>query len=360
MITVSDAARSALGRSYTYRVSVQSWLGSTLLAEDVPIAAGGEDTDRSLSVPEMVRLTVPRRDRGISWAPTASTSPLAANGQRLRVQLGIGLPGGQPEWFQRGWFLVQDSEAQGDSVTVTAVGLLSLVDEARLISPLQPSGTLSQTLRALVEPALTVVVDAGLTDRSVPSGINYDEDRLGAVKELLDAWPADAHVDPYGFLSVLPATQSTTPVLNLTNGTGGTVVTADGQSSREGACSVVVARGTATDGGQVQGVAYDTSGGPHDYRGPFNPLLVPYFFPSPLLTSPDQCVQAATTVLARLKRNSGTAYTVTMVPDPTIQAGDVVAITTDTVTALPCSVESLRLPYTPGGGAQTLGVRSLI
>ncbi|MEV0156872.1 DUF5047 domain-containing protein [Micromonospora sp. NPDC050686] len=358
MIGLSAEALSVLTGSYELYQRVESWLGGQLLADDVPIDAATEETDRGIRVPERLTLTVPRRAGGRSWSPVADDHPLAANGQRLRVQLGIGLGNGRVEWIQRGWFVIRDSGTEGDAVNVEAVGLLALLEEARLVSPFQPAGTLASTLRALVEPALTAVVDVGLTDRAVPAGINWDEDRLAAVWELIDAWPADAHVTEDGYLSVRPATQPTTPLLSLTNGTGGTIITASGSSTRDEAYNVVVARGTAPDGGQVQGVAYNYDG-PKAYGGDFNPLPVPFFYSSPLLTTVAQCRQAAATRLATLKRRTSREFKVVMVPHPGIQVGDVVAVTTDDYTGLPCSVEALTLPYVAGGGSQTLKVRAL-
>lgn len=358
MITLSDAATSILTRSFSYRCRVESWRGEELLADDVPVADGVEETDRSLRVPERVTFTVPRLSRGESWSPVDDDHPLAANGQRLRVQLGIDIGAGQVEWFQRGWFVIEGATTDGDTVNVTAVGLLALVDEARLVSPYQPTGTLSSTLQGLVEPALTVVVGAGLTDRAVPSGVNYDEDRLGAVMELLDAWGADAVVTEDGYLSVVPMGPSLTPVLELTNGTGGTIIRSTGASTRDGAYNAVVARGTAADGGQVQGVAYDYTG-PKAYGGPFNPLPVPYFYASPLLTTVAQASAAARTVLSRLRRSTSRAFEVEMVPHPALQAGDTVSVTTDDHTDLLCVVEALNLPYQAGGGSQALTLRAL-
>jgi len=357
VIPLSGAAASVLTRSYTYHRRVESWLGGQLLADNIPVDSGREETDRSLRVPERVTLTVPRRDRGMSWAPTSDDHPLAARGQRLRVQLGVGVGGGEVEWLQRGWFVIQESDAEGDDVSVTATGLMSLIDEARLVSPYQPTGTLLSTLRGLVEPALTVVVDASLTDRAVPAGVNYDEDRLDAVMELLDAWGAEAWVTEDGYLYATAATPSTVPVLALTNQVGGTVIEATGSSSREGAWNVVVARGTGPDGNQVQGVAYDTTG-PAAIGGPFNPLPVPFFYSSPLVTTVAQATKAAQTVLARKKRSTSIEFTVDMVPHPGVQAGDTVTVTTDEHAGLLCTVEALTLPYTASGG-QRLTVRSL-
>lgn len=361
MIEVSAAAAELIEtRSYQTLLSVQSWLGGELLADDVPVSAASEETDRSLRVPQRVTFTVPRRYRGESWSPVADDAPLAANGQQLRVQLGVGLAGEQVEYWQRGWFVIAESEVQGDSVSVSAVGLLTLIDEARLVSPYQPSGSLVSTLRGLVEPALTVVVDDALTDRSVPAGVNYDEDRLGAVYELLDAWPADMRTTEDGYLLATAPAAAGSSVRSLTNGVGGTVIRATGRSTRDQGFNAVVARGTAAGGTQIQGVAYAAANGPRGYGSPFNPLPVPSFFSSPLLTTVAQCYAAANTVLARKQRESAAqAFEVECVPDGRMVDGDVVTVTTDDVTDLECMVESLTLPYRVDNSTMTLKVRAL-
>jgi uncharacterized protein DUF5047 len=362
MIEISDTARAVLSYSRTAFVRVSSWLDGVLLADDVPVAedsSAGEQSDAASNVPEMIIFNVPRTDRGVLWDPVGDDHPLAANGQRLSVSLGIGLAGGDVEWLQRGTFLVQETVPDGDVVTVTAVGLLALVNEARLISPFQPTGTLASSLRGLVEPALTVAVDAAVTDRAVPAGVTYDEDRLGAVNELLDAWAASGRIDPAGVLQVRPAALDPTPVLFLTDGIGGTVITARANSTRAGAASVVVARGTAADGTQVQAAVYDTAG-PKRWGGPFNPLPVPEFFFSPLMTSVNECAAAAATVLARRRRAAGREFRIQMLPDPTVQLDDVLSLTTDTESGLVCSVERIdQLPYVASGGPMIVTAREL-
>lgn len=355
MITLSATAMDVVRSTRRVYCSIESWRGGTLLAAGVPATSAVEEGDRTLNVPERLTLTVPRLVDGVDWSPSLDNHPLAANGQTLRVKLGVGLRGTEVEWFQRGVFLIQDSQVDGDTVNVAAVGLLQLIDEAKLVSPFQPSGTLVSTLRGLIEPALTVSVDAALADRAVPAGINFDEDRLRAVYDLLDAWPADAIVDPTGYLRVGSAAQSMVPLLALTSTTGGTLITEPpGRSTREGAYNVVVARGTAADGGQVQSQVYDTSGGPKSYGGAFNPLPVPFFFPSPLLTTVAECTAAAATVLARKRREAAREFRVDMVPHPAIQLGDVV-----TADGVLCVVQGLRLPYYARDGAGSLTLKTI-
>lgn len=358
-IQVTDAALNTLYHGFEYRCRVESWLAGVLLADDVPVSAGHEEADRALAVPERVTLTVPRWRDGFDWSPGDDDGhPLAANGQRLRVSLGIGVGNGVTEWFQRGEFVIYKTEPFGDSVLVDARGLLHLVDEARLVSPYQPTGTFESTLRGLVEPALTVAFHSALVDRAVPGGINFDEDRLSAVGEVLDAWPAQARTTADGYLRVEPVGTSAGDAYLYTQGIARTVLEMVGESTREGAYTVVVARGTAADGAQVQGVAYDSSTGPHAHGGPFNPLPVPFYFSSPLLTTVAQARAAAQTILARKQRETVRPKRLTCAPHPVLQLGDRVRLNDDASQYF--SVESYRLPYTAGGGAMDVTVREVL
>lgn len=359
MLDLSAEAAALLTGSFVMHTRVESWMGEELLSSEIPVTSGTEDVDRSLRVPERVSFTVPREDRGFSWDPKSDPDhPLAAFGQRLRVLIGIELSGGVIEWLQRGWFLIRETSLDGDSVSVEAVGLLALVDEAKFVSPYQPSGTFVTTLRGLVEPALTVDVDEAPTDRAVPGNMAWDEDRLGAVMELLDAWPADAIVTPDGNLTVTADVDPTVPVLSLTDGLGGTVVQWGGASSRDGAATVVVARGQASDGAQVQGVVEDLkTTSPLRSGGPFNPLPVPYFYFSPLLTTNAECRASARTILRRLRRTADRMVSAVAVPNPALVAGDLVTVTGVGLVNQPCLVEALQMPLTPSSGPMTLTLR---
>ncbi|MEI5520653.1 DUF5047 domain-containing protein [Streptomyces brasiliscabiei] len=353
---MSPEALAIVQGSHTMVVRAESWLGGELLADDVPVADGSESRDRSLNIPEQVSLSVPRRDRGFDWSPVDPEHPLAAYGQQLRISYGVDL-GGSFEWITRGWFLITDSQTDSDTVSVSAQGLLTLIDEAKFSAPFQPSGTFASTARALVEPGLTVEFDGSLVDRSVPVGMQWDEDRLGALKEVLDTWPADAYVNEDGVLRVGQLTDTGSAVLDLTDGVGGTVVRWLGASSRDGAFNAVVARGEAGEGGEVQGVAYDTdSASPFRFGGPFNPLAVPYFYSSPLLSTVAQCRAAAQTTLARLRRTASRRLDVTLLPHPGLVPGDIVSVTGAGLTGALCVIESLSLPYSPGEMSMTVRV----
>ena len=344
--------------SFVWEIRVESWYNGVLLHDDIPVEDGTEYGDRTSSVPTRVTLSVPRTVDNVDWSPLNDDyHPLACNGQRLRIMLGVQLQQ-HTEWIQRGEYLITSASEEGDTIRVEALSLLKLVEEARFVSPFQPTGTLKSTLRALMEPALTVVFDAALTDRAVPAGINYDEDRLGAVNELLSAWPAEMKMVNEGYAYVyVPETPSysTTPVATFTDTEGTTfntvVIDWSGEVDREGVYNCVVARGTQTDGGQVQGVAYDYSTGAHRIGGPFNPLPVPEYFASPLLTTVSQCRAAATTRLARRLRERRRPLRIRTTPVNFLELGDVVSVEIVPPGNTPprATIEAFTLPLVPGG-----------
>lgn len=357
MLDMSAVALSVVQNSYTMQVRAESWRNGDLLAADIPVADGSEDHDRSLNIPERVTLTVPRRDDGFDWDPGADPDhPLAAYGQQLHISYGVDI-GGDFEWIDRGWFLITETSCDGITVTVTAQGLLTLIDEAKFVAPFQPSGTLVSTVRSLVEPALTCTFDGSLTDRSVPVGMQWDTDRLGGLTEVLSAWGAEAIVTPDGLLLVTALTDSGSPVLSLTDGTSGTVVRWQGATSRDGAFNVVAAQGEDSAGNQIQGVVYDTdSASPFMYGGPFNPMPVPYVFSSSLMTSVAQCRTAAAAKLLALRRTASRKLTVTLVPHPGLVTGDIISATGAGLTNASCVIEALSLPYSPGEMSLTVRV----
>jgi hypothetical protein len=353
MLELSSEAQETVSKSYTMRVRAESWLGDDLLADDIPVALGEETRDASLSVPEQVSLTIPRVDRGVSYDPIDAKHPLAPWGQRLRIEVGIDIRPSVTEWFPRGWFLITESGVSGDTVSVSASGLLQLIDEARFLAPFQPAGTITETIRSLVEPALPVNFQS-LTDRAVPGEMQWDEDRLSALFEVLDVWPADARVDSEGVLVVSPPISETepdaAPVFDISDQNEGTVVQWEASQARDGAATVIAARCEDADGEVVQALAYDQDPTSALYHaGSFNPLSVPEFFFSPLLTSHAECLKTAKSILARRRRTSARKISASrVVPHPALEINDVVAITGAGFTNARAVIDRFSFPYQPG------------
>jgi hypothetical protein len=373
MIETTDTAISVLSGSVIKRyVRIESWLGETLLASEIPIIDASEEQDAGLRVPERLTFQVPAEDAGVVWVPSSYTDPLGAYGQQVRVSLGVESTNGVIEWLNRGWFLINTTEMDGDVLTVEALGLLSLIDEAVLPNEYQPraASTFVSVCRALIEPGLTIDADEAPADRSVPTTVTYSDNRLDALLAVLDAWPANIQANANGQLEILPISETdpiaADAVLTLTDGHGGTVISAAGSTSREGAFNGVVAKGQYPDsdptkaGQEITQVAYDTDPtSPYRQGGPFSPYLVPYAYASPLMSTPAQVLKSANTVLKRLRRKAARTVQVVCVPDPRIELGDVVLLTNErlNLTNAVGVIDAFYLPYLAQGGAMTLTVR---
>jgi hypothetical protein len=361
MLDISDEAFEIMSTGgYTMTCRVESWRGDDLLADDIPIGSGTETVDVTQNVPESLTITVPRLKNGVTWAPgTDIDHPLAPWGQRLRVYLAVQTSQGF-EGMARGWFYIVETDCQDETVSVTASGLLGLIDEADFISPYSPSGNFTTIIRQLIEPELLVDFTNAPTDRAVPANTVQDGGRLDALYELLTAWGATAFVDETGTLQVVVAGDTSTSSLSLTDGAGGTAMKWGNKLSRDGAASAVVARGYDSTGADVQAVANDNDPASPTYiNGPFNSLPVPYDYFSPLLTTVSQCQAAANTVLFNRRRQASRTITTTAVPMLALQTRDGVTVTSDdlNVDAELGIVDQLIMPLTPGDGGMTLGVR---
>lgn len=372
MIPVSTVMQNVLAGSVIRRyVRVESWLGDRLLSDDIPMIDGTEEADASQRVPERLSFTVPAESDGFSWVPRGYDSPLGAYGQRVRISLGIDVGNGHQEYINRGWFLINTTDSDGDTLSVEALGLLSLVDEATLPTEYQPKSgtTLGGAIRALVEPGLTVFTDNAPSDRTITSSLTFSDNRLDSVQSILDAWPAQAYVTSDGFLGITADAATPTSgdvVLTLTDQEGGTVISAAALVTREGAFNAVVAKGQYPDtdptraGQEIIQTVNDTDPkSPYRAGGDFSPYLVPYGYASPLLETPAQTLAAAKSVLKRLKRARSRTVTVEAVPHPGIQLGDVVRLTSTRLglDGVLGTIDAYRLPYKSTGGSMALTIR---
>lgn len=354
MLSMSAEALEAVQYGYTMRVRAESWLDGVLLADNIPVSGGGEAWDASMNVPASITLTAPAEDDdGNIWDPVDTTSPLAAYGQLLRIDFGVDIEADTTEWINHGWFLITNSSSSQGTVTVSAADLLALISEARFVAPFQPTGTFASTLSDLIEPALTADIDGLLTDRAVPAGMQWDDGRLGALNEVLNTWPAAARVNEDGYLAVTePPDYTGDPVLDLSDtGDGATVTWYESSTTRDGAFNVVVAQGSDSSGNQIQGTFYDEDGlSPYRIGGPFNPLPVPYFYYSPLLTTVDECRKAAQTTMVRLRRAAARSISFRGVPHPGLRLDDIVTVTSSKygLTKARGVIDKYNLPYNPG------------
>jgi len=373
MITISAVAAGMLnGFSYQLHTRLQSYLGETVLAEDIPAVDVVEEADATLRVPERLTFKVPvTDDQGNSWVPTSYESPLGTYGQTIVAQVGISVAAGAVEWLNRGTFLVESADTSGDTVAVECAGLLLLLDEAVLPNEYQPraGATLGSILRALIEPGITVDLDDAPTDRVAPSNITWSDNRLDNVYGVLDAWPAQGTITAEGNLEVtaVPGDPTVNDVVFVfTDNTGGTVTDWNTSITRDGAFNSVYAKGQYPDtagtkaGQEILAVAYDSAQtSPYRIGGPFSPYLVPFGYASPLLDTQARANLAASTRLKTLRRTSSKTVQFRAVPHPGIQLSDAVQLTSARLglSAALGRVEAFTLPDDAQGGAMAITAR---
>lgn len=370
MIRVSEQAAVAIA-SRSFRMICRATItrAGRVLARDLPVDTGREEGDRTLRVPERVTLQVPKRVDGVDWTGDGFNSPIAPYGQRLHVKIGIDIGADGYEWINRGEFLIHDTDLRGPTVTINAVGLLALHDEARLIAPFKPTGTVVSCVRKLAEPGLTVAKHADVVDAAVNTGLAYDDDRLAAIIGFARSIGARPQVHPDGYLQILPGGPNPTITYQLgqelkrlheeaTTLVRPSVSDVSTSATRDGIINTMVVRGENNQGAPVHGVAFDYSGGPGTYGGPFNPMPVPdYFYWSHLSST------AVANLIARIELNQRLApyrraWSVRAVPNPTYQVRDGVDFYPDG-DLVETEVDTITLPYTAASGAMELTLREL-
>lgn len=323
-----------LAGAFSMRPRVSSWLGAELLAEDIPVLGGSLSVNGEQEIPERLTFTVPAYADRRSWVPGEQTDhPLASFGQVVDLDMDVTTPLANEATRTRiGRYRIQSwdhNEAAG-TVNVECWGLLAFVAGAKFITPTspRPGGTLASEFTRLLPDSLGVEFefDDTLRNRACPQSMQWQKDRLGALYEITDAWPARLRVDQNGVLRVLkPLPEAVTPVLHLRDGERGTLVSAPTGAGRDGIYNVVVATARSTD-----------AAAPREYvavaRVQSGPLLPETYgfevreFSSPLLTTLGQAQSAARTILASSTRKAVT-QTVTCVPDPRIELDDALRIT---------------------------------
>jgi hypothetical protein len=336
---------------------VSSSLGGVLLAAPIPVAAGRVTASVAQAVPERLSLTVPRYSPDMDWRPGSNpTHPLARFGQELTVSIVVGSSMSPTTWETRiGRFIITDwDDDDAGGITVKGEGLLRVVQDEQLTAPTAPlsGGTLVSEARRLLPLGLSATFDAALVDRACPASMAWSEDRLKALQEIADAWPALLRTDAWGQVWFkAPLASVPTPVVTLTDGARGTVVSVPRSDTRTGVYNRVIARSSATGSEDVQSVQDQTTGPlaiPGTYR------VVSKTWSSPLITTVGQAAAAARTILANSLRPAQT-LPATLAPDPRIDLDDPVAVVRGGVTAWGW-VTGYDLPLTVADGEMRVDV----
>lgn len=271
---------------------------------------------------------------GDDLLPTRPSDILTPFGTRITVELGLELLDGSVSTVPYGVYEISSvgTRVSADTRTVD-VGLSDIsgeIERYRFENPVSvPTGTdLATVTNALV--AHRTGINPGLS----PVGATLGAQRVfgldtatGPWSELLDVlagFSRTAWFDRVGEIQIGVTTADTDAAYPLS---ALATLSADFDTRPP---NVVVARGEAQDGTvPVQAVAMDTDPSSPTYAGtgpgtsPYG--RVTYFYSSPLLLTTAQAQSAANTILGTVV-GAGATYALTVPYDPTITAGDVVAV----------------------------------
>lgn len=330
---------------------LSSWRDGEILAGDIPLEEGVLEVTGDAVVPGRLDLSLPQ-----TVAPSRWSDPIGTYGQRINVEQVITAASGEYT-VNLGWYLIQGWEHVFPNVEVEALSLEQLIADYRFQQPFSSSAsdTYGQVLGRLVKGLLPLDTSA-MTDRSVGAQITQDEDRAAAVNNVRTDWPADIRVDDDAVLvATPPAEVKATPDRSFRHGEADAFVSIGTSSLRDEVFNAVVARGEKPDGTPVQAVAVDEDwASPTYYYGPFGRRN--RFYSSPFITSVAQARSAAQRVLRRELRRAALVNVIAP-PDPRLEVGDTIAVTTAGGTTVKGLLADISLPLVANMGPATYGVQ---
>lgn len=325
MRTATSTAAIAARRGGSPRLVLDSWLGGDWLAR-LPISRESWDLSDSLDqvVPGELHFEVPRLPK---WVPTHPAHPLAKNGQQVSARIGWQHPGqAAPDIMPAGWYRITDVELTKANIRVTAQGRLWMVEQARFLTPWSTAGlTRGQAVAKLLAGIIPYRI-TGLVDEPCPAAV-YETDRIAALREIVDGWPARIRMDSDGVAVItapLDDDDPGAPVATLARGLNLTEEVVP-DSSRPPAYNAVVVSSTGDGLAPVVSETVVQVDGPLRWGGPYG--YRPTFYTSPMLAgvSRSRMREVGAQQLTRALTRSQ-SYQVTALPDYRIEAGDVVAV----------------------------------
>lgn len=164
-------------------VEVSVYRAGRVLAASVPVDGVKLEWSSGRVVPAQVTYSAP-----LSWTPSDPLSPLNRFGQRSIVTAIYRSPAGREWRVDLGEYLHTDWQVDADSVQVTALDLMQVLESDPMAWPSSPprGATVRSELQRLAG-TLPVVLDEGVRDAAVPVTSQWGCSRSEAVTKLADS-----------------------------------------------------------------------------------------------------------------------------------------------------------------------------
>lgn len=333
MRPVSDAFLGSLRGSHkavseAYVVS-PGQTGVTPTGTEITILDGDVQLDATASI----RSTLDLATDGTNMFPDNALDLLAPYGNEIFVRRGIEFGTGAVEWVSLGYFRIQaveQEQAPNGPIQISAQDRMSGIVEGRLINPVQYAttdtyGDIVSGLVTEIYPWATIEWDDATDTDATGRSLIAEEDRFQFLDDLVKSVGKIWFWDYRGILVIKDPPDETASVWRVNAGEDGVLVALNRELSREGVYNGVVAYGEALDTETpARAVAVDNNpDSPTYWSGDFG--KVPRFYSSPFITTDDQALSAATSLL---KQNLGLPYSVdfNVIPNPALEPYDPVAI----------------------------------
>lgn len=346
MLPASPAYRISLGNAH-HRISrfTSRMPDGTLLARDIPIGGGEVRAQLASRVTRTASFTA-----SDEWFPVSTSDPLSPTQAIVTIESGIEYPTGEQEFFPVFTGRVYEaSRARNGQVTFRADDLAAEVLAADFEKPVnsQYGGSCVAEVQRLITDGWTTATFGtdDVLDAVVPK-LSWDSDRGKACDDLATVvegrWftlgNGDFVVRRYGYTDL-------TPVSTLTDGPTGILTSATTVVTADGAYNSVVVTSERVDGGNpIRVVERNLNAlSPYRWDGPFGRRVRNIRSQTSLTVAEAQRV-------ARSQLSAASALTrqwsLQMVPDVTLEPGDVIAVEWRNVTDMQV-IDSIVYPLSP-------------
>ena len=353
MYTVTARFLQAIAESHDVVVEVVL-IRTDGTSETLDVTGGSVSVDRNASVRRTCTVTL----ADPTLIPRTAADKVSIYGARLRISRGVQYSDGSRELVPLGVFRIDSVSGDVDEgpVSITGKGLEVVIADDRFTTPYRATGTVVSAVTSLIQRSIpTASVVLGTVSDVAIGARTWDvgADPWAAVAELASVIGAEVYADGSGafVITELPDVLTATPVWTVAAAEGGTYVQASRGMSSDGVYNGVLGQGENSEAGvapfQVLVVDSDP-GSPTYWDGPYGHRLDPQPVTSPAILTSLQATAAATLRLRQAQAANASADLTTL-PNPALEAGDVLRVVYADGTAELHQVSAFPVPLEVGG-----------
>lgn len=391
MYPISTKCLDLLRESHSVYAHVDLYFDGSLTVAGLSVVDGAVTVDRTQNVRRSCSLTFGDPTLFASYIDSA----LNLYGAELRVYQGVVFLDGTKEEIPLGVFTLEDldieesvAQSGGSLPKVTAYDRSQVLMRDQFLAPVDYSGwDIKAAITTLVTtsmPSVKIVFDPSLVSSILPGGSVFTQDRLGAVQTLCAAMGGEGYFDVLGVFQVVPipalsqadfaaglispawtVDASTDAAIASGADSRGVLISAQRGLSRTDSFNGVSVFGVATgSAAQPYATAFDTDPLSPTYWGGTSATSTPGPYGHVVSQNQNQAVtttlQAQTSANAILNNSVGLSRSLnfTSLPNPALDAGDVVKAIFKDGTIEAHIVESLSVPLNPTTGNFTASTRT--